>query len=246
MPDHHARNSTLAERALQVLAAAEEQGATLRILGGLGVYFQCAEFQGLFDRYREPFSDIDLICLAADIRRVEAACAALGYEQNTNWKMHFGYQRRIFYTPEEITIEVYIDKLYLCQEIDLRYRLRIDYPSLSPTDLFLSRIQRVRLTAKDLLDLGVLLTTKDVGTTGPDTIDLGYVTVLAAASWPWWKTIHDNLARLRSVSLPSLDPEPLCSRLSRLSEAIEREPKSLRWKLRALVGPRLRWYAEVE
>jgi hypothetical protein len=246
MPNHHSRNSFLAKKALQVLAAAEERGAILRILGGLGIYFQCAEFQGLLDRYREPFSDIDLICRATDVRQVEATCAALGYEQNNNWKMHFGYQRRIFYTPEELTIEVYIDKLYLCQEIDLRHRLPSDRPSLSPTDLFLSRIQRVQLTAKDLFDLSILLTSKNLGAAGPDTIDLGYVATLAAASWPWWKTLHDNLAHLRTTRLPALDSEPLQTRLFQLSDAIEREPKSLLWKLRAMIGPRLSWYAEVE
>jgi hypothetical protein len=246
MAAHRARNSVLAATAKQIIAAAEGRGVTLRALGGLGIYLACADFQKIIDKNREPLSDIDLVGLSSDIEAIEAALGSLGYEQNATWKMHFGYQRRVFYTPEEITIEIYLDKLYFCQEIDLRSRLNVAPPSLSPTDLFLSRIQRVKLAPRDVLDLGVLLSAKGLGAGQRDTVDLGQIVSLAAASWPWWKTIHDNLSFLLGAPHPVLDLEPLRSRLLQLSEAIEREPKSLGWKLRALAGPRIQWYADVE
>lgn len=246
MLDHHARNTVLASTAKRILAVAEDEGVKLRLLGGLGIYLVCTGCQGLLDEYREPLSDIDLFGLSHDVELIETVFKSLGYLQNASWKMHFGYQRRVFYTPEEISVEVYIDKLYLCQEIDLRSRLDVGPPSLSPTELFLSRIQRVNLVPKDILDLGVLLTEKDLGADGPDTVDLGRIASLAAASWPWWKTIHDNLNFLLSVPPPVLDLEPLRSRLLRLDEAIEQEPKSLGWKVRALVGARVQWYKDVE
>ena len=246
MPNHYARNAVLAETAKNVLAAAQVRGAKLRVLGGLGIYLNCPEFQAIFDEHREPLSDIDLVGLSSDVGHIEEVLGSMGYVQNANWKMLFGYQRRIFYTPQEITIEIFLDKLYLCQEIDLRSRLDIESPSLSPTDLFLSRIQRVKLLPKDLLDLSVLLTAKDLGTDGPDTIDLRHIALLAATSWPWWKTLQDNLKLLLSAPPPALELEPLRSRLRRLVEAINREPKSLAWRLRALAGPRIQWYADVE
>jgi hypothetical protein len=246
MPNHRLKNTVLADTAKQILIAAQEQDVPLRVLGGLGIYLACTEFQNVLDEFREPLSDIDLIGLSSDILLIEKVLASLGYEQDASWKMHFGYQRRIFYTPQEITIEIYLDKLYLCQEIDLRSRLTTNPPSLSPTDLFLSRIQRVKLASKDVLDLGVLLTAKGLGTGGPETIDLGYVTSLAATSWPWWKTMHSNLDFLLSDPPPALGLEPLRSRLLQLHDAIEREPKGLAWKMRALGGSRIQWYADVE
>jgi hypothetical protein len=246
MQSHHSRNAALAGTAERILAIADSQNVKLRILGGLGIYLKCTDFQTLLDKYREPLSDIDLVCLSKDIESVEKAIVFLGYKQNTSWKMHFGYQRRIFYTPEEITVEIYLDKLYLCQEIDLRSYLDVDSPTLSPTELFLSRIQRVKLAPKDIFDLGVLLTAKDLGIGGPDTIDLGRVASLTAVSWPWWKTIHDNLNLLLSALPPVLNSELLRSRLLGLSGAIEQAQKSLGWKMRALVGPRIQWYANVE
>jgi hypothetical protein len=246
MPNHHASNSFLVEVAKRVLSEAQGSGVTLRVLGGLGIYLECPEFQGFLDEHREPISDIDLIGLSSDIECIEEILVSLGYEQNESWRMLVGYQRRIFYTPEQITIEIYLDRLFLCQNIDLRSRLGVKTLSLSPTDLFLSRIQRVKLAPKDVLDLGVLLTAKNLGSDGPDTIDLKHISSLAATSWPWWTTLHDNLSFLLS-SLPSgLGPEPLRSRLRALMEVIDQSPKTLGWHLRALVGSRLQWYADVE
>ena len=36
------------------------------------------------------------------------------------------------------------------------------------------------------------------------------------------------------------------SRLGQLDEAIEQAPKTQRWKLRARVGSRVKWYEDVE
>ena len=246
MQNYHIRNTFLAGVAKRVLSETENRGATLRVLGGLGVYLGCPEFQGLLDEHREPLSDIDIIGLSSDVGRIEEAIGSLDYEQNESRKMLFGYQRRTFYTPEQITIEVYLDKLYLCQEIDLRSRLNVGSLWLSPTDLFLSRIQRVKLAPKDVLDLGVLLTSKELGTDGPNTINLGYIASLAAKSWPWWKTLHDNLSLLLSDPPSVLNPEPLRSRLLGLIEAIDQEHRSLGWRLRSLAGARIQWFADVE
>ncbi len=38
----------------------------------------------------------------------------------------------------------------------------------------------------------------------------------------------------------------ISAKISRLSAALSLHPKSLRWKVRSLIGPRLQWYRPVE
>jgi hypothetical protein len=53
-------------------------------------------------------------------------------------------------------------------------------------------------------------------------------------------------ARLDGEAFSDDDRARVESRLSAVREAIEHEPKSLRWRLRARVGTRVPWRREVE
>ena len=48
--------------------------------------------------------------------------------------------------------------------------------------------------------------------------------------------------RLGDLELPSGDKSRIEERLKELEEWIEREPKSRKWRLRAKIGERKRWY----
>ena len=84
---------------------------------------------------------------------------------------------------------------------------------------------------------------------------------MCATDWGWWRTVDDNLAALISRWEASATggagagpasawgagapPEASSRALERardLRARLAAAPKSVGWRLRAIVGPRLRWY----
>jgi hypothetical protein len=80
-----------------------------------------------------------------------------------------------------------------------------------------------------------------------DSIDPDYVAGLCADDWGLYKTVTMSLDRVDSYvannDLP-IDEGRLQRRVDELRAAIEGEPKSLRWKLRSLIGERKQWYRQ--
>lgn len=245
MGNHGARTEILAATARELIEDGAARGARVRLLGGLGIYLKCPEHRAYLDEHRDPYSDIDLVTTRGHLPTTVEAFRTLGLEENQPWKMLFGHQRRIFYTARNITVELYIDRLVLCQRIDLRGHLARDFPTLETTDLFLSKFQRIGLSSADRSDLAVLLAARGFG--GPGGIDRDRLASLTARSWRWWKTFQVNVAALRSGLPPDFpERETVLVRIAELEELSNRERKTFRWRLRALAGERLRWYHEVE
>ena len=65
----------------------------------------------------------------------------------------------------------------------------------------------------------------------------------------WWRAVTLNLNRITTLAsgdgqrlVPAGGKHNAIEQLGVLSKAIETAPKSLRWKARAKVGERVRWY----
>jgi hypothetical protein len=73
-----------------------------------------------------------------------------------------------------------------------------------------------------------------------------YIARLCSNDWGTHKTFTTNLSRLESsVGDYGLTPSEIGkvkARIVKLADMIEREPKSLAWKMRARVGEKLPWY----
>jgi hypothetical protein len=138
----------------------------------------------------------------------------------------------------------------MCHRIDLRERLAIQRPTLTLADLLLQKLQIVDLNRKDVVDLVVVLSDHDLDGEGAETVDIGYIASLLADDWGFCYTVTQNLGRLRDFTATAPIAEPLRTsvedKLERLEGEIEAAPKSRRWKLRAKIGPKKRWYQEVE
>ncbi len=67
----------------------------------------------------------------------------------------------------------------------------------------------------------------------------------ADQDWGWWRTATSMLDRLRSYA-GQLEgfrgADAVNANVEAITRAIERAPKSRRWKLRSKVGERVRWY----
>src|SRR5574337_638723 len=78
-----------------------------------------------------------------------------------------------------------------------------------------------------------------------ESIDLSHIVRLTADDWGWYMTIRTTIDKCRNISdsyLVDVDKQSVLDKLAWLKQAIEEAPKSARWKLRAQVGERVRWY----
>jgi hypothetical protein len=67
--------------------------------------------------------------------------------------------------------------------------------------------------------------------------------------WGWWRTVTMNCEKVASLLagemahlVPDGAPHDIGAALGTILHAANDAPKSLRWKLRARVGDRKRWY----
>jgi hypothetical protein len=79
-------------------------------------------------------------------------------------------------------------------------------------------------------------------------IDTGRFGAVLAADWGWWRTTTGNLEKLPALLAESPEMVPPQARFdaleqaARLLDVAKSVPKSMKWKLRANVGDRVRWY----
>jgi hypothetical protein len=130
-------------------------------------------------------------------------------------------------------------------------RLDVDRPTLPLAELLLSKLQIVKITEKDVVDVILLLLDHALGPTDDDTINVDLVARLCAADWGLWRTVTGNLAKVSALAptYPQLSDgqrDRLGARVAELTARLEHEPKSFGWKTRARVGDRVKWWTDVD
>jgi hypothetical protein len=102
----------------------------------------------------------------------------------------------------------------------------------------------VETNEKDLLDVCAILADHDLSE-DESGVNAAYLASLTASDWGLWRTLGMVAERGESfaVELAGFDRgDAVATRLRRLRERLETEPKSRGWKMRARVGERKRWY----
>jgi hypothetical protein len=88
----------------------------------------------------------------------------------------------------------------------------------------------------------------DTPHSGAQSIDTDRFVKVLSSDWGWWRTVTGNLKALPALAAerphlhppePPFDAAQSCQRLLELAESA---PKSMKWKVRAGVGDRVRWY----
>lgn len=236
----------------KILKEAKRRGIVLRLFGGMAFEVHCPKYRYLFDDFGREFPDIDVVGCLKQVVEIQKLFLELGFEENKNVMRLFGTQRRIFECPgSRLHIDVILDRLRFCHEIDLRKRLEIDYPTVSLADLFLSKMQIVQINEKDLVDIIILFLEHDVGETDRETINVNYISRLSSHDWGLWKTVTSNLEKTKRLVEKFLKDNPeniknVRSKINAVKNYLQESKKSLRWKLKAKIGERINWYHEVE
>lgn len=231
--------------ALAIVRGASDRGHQLKILGGLGVRVLCPDFA---PRQRAG-QDIDLACTGKTRRQVADYLEQAGCEPDKRFNNLNGDRQMYFTAPSGRPIDVMVDKLSMCHVLDLRPSFQSASPTLDPADLLLSKLQIVELNAKDAHDIFHLLSGVPVAArSARPAIDPDRFGSVLASDWGWYRTVTGSLKKLPDLlaGQPALAPpqapyDPL-TQARQLLEIAETVPKGAKWKLRAKVGEKVRWY----
>ncbi|HEX3359869.1 MAG TPA: hypothetical protein VHS74_02655 [Solirubrobacterales bacterium] len=231
------------EEGREIGAAAVERGVELKITGGVAVAINCPS-AGRPPLARQ-YADIDLVGLASRTAEITGVLEDLGYVADVAFNALHGASRLFFWDEtNERQVDVFLDRVEMCHEIDLRKRLGSPKPTLDLADLLLMKLQIFETNEKDYLDILSLLTDHEFGT-GPGEIDLPYLAGLAGEDWGLWRTT--TMVAERAVDFASAlagleATERVRRQVALYLDSLEAEPKSRGWKFRAKIGERKRWY----
>ena len=231
--------------ATALVRGAAEAGHQVKILGGLGVRVLCPDFP---PRLRAG-QDIDLACLGKTRRKLAMHLESAGCEPDRRFNNLNGDRQMYFTAPSGRPIDLMVDRLSMCHTLDFRPSFGSASPTLDPADLLLSKLQIFELNAKDAHDIVHLLSGVRVGSDDSRPfIDPDRFGSVLSGDWGWWRTVTGSLNKLPDLlaTQPGLAPpnprfDPL-TQAKQLLELAESVPKGLKWKTRARVGDRVRWY----
>ena len=228
---------TALDEAVGICQAAAGAGITVRLAGGLAVQYLTPEFPPRGgDR-----QDLDLATRSSDRRPLAQFLAGRGYVGDKNFNALYGH-KQLYFQSEQTgrSLDVLVDRLHMCHTVEFKDRLGRMPVTLDLTDLLLTKLQIVELNEKDAQDVLYLCSAYPVRP-------------LVGNDWGWWRTVTLNLDRITALAggdgqglVPAGGKHDAVEQLAVLGKAIEATPKSLRWKARARVGERVRWYEQPE
>ena len=233
------------DEALRVVQAAQQQGITLRLLGGLAVRLHCpsANHRSLARAY----PDIDFATPNKQANKIEKVFAELGYAPNKNFNLFNGDVRLLFYDDEhQRQVDIFVAQFSMCHKIPITERLNLDPLTIPLAELLLTKLQIVEMNEKDIRDVCALLLDHPVGDNDNETINVNRLTQLTGDDWGLWKTSMLSLGKVRryveTVEMEQSQHDTLAARLGTLETALQNSPKSMRWRMRDRVGEKVKWY----
>jgi hypothetical protein len=265
------RHEAMMAEARRIIDEGNVRDLVLRLTGGLAVRHYAIDL----DFAERDYSDIDLIGLRRQAGELHELFGDLGYVENLHVAMSTGNSQRQYFKPSPQLashthmakrphpqpvlaavpptdhLDVFLDTMRMDHELDFRDRLEINTYAIDPADLFLSKLQIVTLNEKDVHD--VITLCKDVYVDfqpHPGVLDLEHVAETCAQDWGLYIDVMANidivLDRLAQYDLTVREYERVRRTLELAQSMMTEQSKSLRWRLRARIGKRLKWYNEVD
>jgi hypothetical protein len=239
--------SSVVRQSTEAIDTARERGIPLRLLGGMAVRVLTPDYP---PRSRDD-QDMDFASTDGDKKGLLALFDDLGYIGDQRFNTLHGHRQMYFRTPDGTrAVDVIMNKLMMCHELVFKDRIdRMPY-TLDVTDLLLTKLQVVEQNEKDVQDICYLLAGFQVAAGDqPGQIGLARIDEFICADWGWWRTVTGNLdrvAELLSTTLSNLVPagapyDPV-AQARELRQHADECSKSMKWKVRAKVGERSRWY----
>lgn len=232
--------------AKRILDAAKQRNVLLRLFGGVAVRLRCPS--ATHRQLQRTYADIDAIGLKKQSRDINALFVDLGYTPRKIFNALQGEKRLIFNDLQnERRVDIFLDVFKMCHRFEFANRLGLDEMTIPLADLLATKLQVVQMTEREYRDIIALLYDHEVGDSDlPETINGAYLAKLCADDWGIYQTFSISLSNVRSAlgnyELDGEYQELVRKRIQALEARIENAPKTIRWKIRAGVGEKKKWY----
>jgi tRNA nucleotidyltransferase/poly(A) polymerase len=231
--------------AQRLVERAEREGLPLRLLGGVAVRLRCAgEMPSAFER---SYGDLDWVTAKGGSGAAQRFFEEAGYTPEARFNALHGRDRLLFFDHRHgRQVDVFVGSFRMSHEISFGARLALEPVTIPLAELLVTKLQIYEINRKDVADALALVCEHGIGDSDGDRLNAKRIAELCAADWGLWRTFTGNLAKCKSMvdefDLPENTKEHLKRSLEEIESRIEREPKSRKWRLRARVGERKRWY----
>jgi hypothetical protein len=236
-------------QATKIIDEAQKNNVILRALGGMAIAMHCPSAK---DRLLgRVYVDIDLVGHEKQSSAIKKLLIEMGFEPNKRFNALHGSKRLQFWdTKRKIDIDIFLDVFEMCHKINLKDRLDLDQHTIPLADLLITKLQVVELNEKDVRDIIAMLRDHEIDEGEPDKIDVDYIAKLCSGDWGLYKTLTMNAQKTASLlddyALQEADKRKVKSRIAAFLKRLEEQPKSMKWKIRAKLGDRTKWYETVE
>jgi hypothetical protein len=242
----------VAEEGRRLALLAQRAALPLRLLGGVAVWCSCPSARAA--PLMRSYGDADFVGRSGDRKRITGFMEGEGYQADRMFNALHGASRLNFHDPARgRPVDVLLDRFVMAHELDLGRSSAPDGLTISLADLLMTKLQVVSINEKDVRDLTALLLDHGLGDGGDGDdggIELNRVLEATRNDWGLEHTIHRSLATLRAMiddfALPTSQLELVRARIDELGDALRHAPKGTKWKMRARIGERVRWYEEPE
>jgi len=253
-------------KAVEIVDEVNQIGGIIRIIGGLAILIHSLEYESLFYRLDRlglgdrQITDIDFITYRSSLKFIDQALQKLRYKLDYRVTLFYGDSRRIYYSNDgTYQVDIFIDRLNYNHLIEFSTpgckRLELDYPTITPSDLLLEKLQIHRIAEKDIKDIILLLRAHELKTDDyRDAIDLRRLEATLGKDWGFWYDAKLNLKKVsfftkKYVSERIIDEESaqnVDSKVSTLLKFLDEMPKTIEWVKRAKIGDKKKWWKEIE
>lgn len=246
-------DSLMKEEGPRIVTEGAKRGLHLRLLGAIAFQHHCPKYNFLTAKLHRQLSDVDFAGYNSERAGIDKMMREFGYSDQPMVSALFGHQRMIWDNKSNgLHVDIFFDKLEMNHDIPFAGRLGIEETTIPLADMLLEKMQIVHLNEKDIVDTIMLLREHAVGkTAAPETIDAGYLTKLLSNEWGFYYTVTTNLKKVEDrldvyPELAEEDRADVSKKIQQLLTMLHDAPKTLAWKLRARVGPKTKWYKDVE
>jgi hypothetical protein len=235
----------------RLIAAATEAGVTLRLLGALAFQQRCPRYGHLQEALGRHYTDIDLAGYGRDAAGIRKLLTDRGYQEDRGVYVESEGSRFVFERGDNgLHLDVFLDKLEFSHTIWWAGRLEVDEVTIPLAEMLLEKMQIAQINEKDLIDTIIVLLEHPLGDTDGEVINLGHIARLCAADWGLWRTTTMNLEKVARMAqtYPQLNTEEkhrVREQVDSVLTRIDREPKGRKWRWRARIGDRKKWYRDV-
>jgi len=241
--------------ATECVAAARDEGITIRVMGGIAIFMHSREYQPLWEKLgrlgKKVFTDIDYVSYGKHRVKLIDFFKKRNFIINQKLLYLYGKNRQIYYSRKIPMAEIFFDRLEMNHTVDFKKRLGADFPTISLSELLLQKLQMVNMNEKDIKDTIILLRAHEIGTSDDNVINEEAIGARLLTDWGFYYTATNNLKMVEQSMkhypvLQAEDVQVVTQRLEALLCYLDESPKSLKWKARSVIGTKVKWYNEVD